>query len=258
MSSLFAFFRISFKNTLAYRSTVIISTFGAISVVITQMALWMYVFQSNLEMSQYMMKYVVISSLLSIFLANNISNLIGGKVMTGDFVMELLKPVNPLVTFWSTALGTNIARLLNRGVPLALLFSPYLMNLDIDFQRFLCFVLACLISYVLSNIIYMLIGCLAFVLFEVWPYVRLVDDTIKFFSGAIVPITFFPTWLAQIAYLTPFYYLYTFPIQILLQPLSVKNMMENFMFMLIWTVILYVILLVIYRATVKRSTVQGG
>lgn len=258
MRSMTAFFNISFKNSFTYRSSVFIGIFGSLFSVITQIALWKYLFSHDAAMTSYMISYVVLSHLLGVVYTNGISTLIGSKVTTGDFVIDLIKPVNPILTYWSTSFSTNIAKLLNRGIPLILVFLPMFFNLQFSFEKILFFGLAIIFGIVISNLIYILVGYLAFLIFEVMPYVRIIDDTIRLVSGAVIPVAFFPSWLEKISHATPFYFLYSFPLRLLLNELPMYEIYQGFIIMSIWVIILSIILKIVYSAALKRSIVQGG
>lgn len=60
---------------------------------------------------------------------NHISYMIGEKVYTGDVVIDLIKPINPILNFWSMSFGMVLGRILNRGILLVAVFSPFLLKI---------------------------------------------------------------------------------------------------------------------------------
>jgi ABC-2 type transport system permease protein len=49
-----------------------------------------------------------------------------------------------------------------------------------------------------------LIGLVSFWTMQIWGIIAIYDYTSQFFTGALVPLWFFPAWLRQVADLLPF------------------------------------------------------
>jgi len=175
MDSCIAFLKIGFKESFAYKSEVLMGIFGSVFAVIAQMALWKFVFSDDAEMTEYMISYVVISQLVRILYENHISYMIGEKVYTGDVAIDLIKPINPILNFWSTSFGMVLGRILNRGILLIAVFFPFLLKIKVSPVTLLQFVLACFLGYVIVSLVYMLVGYFSFVVIYIHPYVRLIE-----------------------------------------------------------------------------------
>jgi ABC-2 type transport system permease protein len=104
----------------------------------------------------------------------------------------------------------------------------------------------------------MLVGYFSFVIINIHPYVRLIDDTIRLFSGAVIPLAFFPSWLAVIAKAMPFHFMYSFPIRLLLEKLPSEEIYSCFLLMVIWIIALSIALRFAFFAAVKKCILQGG
>ncbi len=258
MNRYWAFSSIAFKNAFAYRTATFLSIFGSVFSILAQIAIWHYIFRNDAEMIRYMMAYVVIAQILSIFLNNNISARIGDKVTSGEFAVDLLKPVDPTLSFFSTSLGTTLAQLVNRGLLVILAFSPFLTRIDLDIARILLAAAVCILGYLMANIIYLIIGYFSIVVFEIWPYSRLMNDTIRLFAGGVIPLAFFPGWLAEISKFLPFHFLYSFPIRIILGDISQTEIYQYGLLMISWTILLYGLLRLTYRKVIQHTVIQGG
>ncbi len=258
MHAYWAFFRIAFKNSFAYRSSVFMNLFGSVISIVAQLALWVYIFRNNSDMLNYMMAYVVISRVLGILFTNNITDQLGAKIISGDFVTELIKPINLVYTLWSSSFGTICAGMVNQCTLLIIVFLPVLIKVKITILSFALFILVSILGLILSNILYVLIGYLAFVVIETWPYKRLLDDTIRLLSGAVIPIAFFPGWLENVVKCFPFHFIYSFPLRILLNKVSIVEMVSSLVMMILWIFMLLFLLVKIYKWSVKYCIVQGG
>jgi len=233
------------------------SILGSVFSILAQMAVWYFIFHNDPNMIRYMTSYVIVAQIISILLNNNISNLIGDKVTTGSFVVDLLKPLNPTFAFFSNSFGMTLAQLLNRGLLLIIVFGAFL-HFSPGVEKVLYFIITCVLGYIIANLIYFIIGYLSFIVFEVWPYVRLINDTVRLLAGGVIPLAFFPAWLASGTKLLPFQYLYSFPIRILLENIPTSEIYTNYAIMMVWIILLSSLLVLTYRSVIKHCVIQGG
>jgi ABC-2 type transport system permease protein len=258
MNRYWAFSSIAFKNAFAYRTATFLSIFGSVFSILAQIAIWHYIFRNDAGMIRYMMAYVIIAQIISIFLNNNISTRIGDKVTSGEFAVDLLKPVDPTLSFFSTSLGTTLAQLVNRGLIVIIAFSPFLVRMDLEVIRILLAAAVSIIGYLMASIIFLIIGYLSIRVFEIWPYSRLMNDTIRLFAGGVIPLVFFPDWLATISNFLPFHLLYSFPIRLILGDISQTEIYQYGLLMIGWTLLLYGLLRFTYRKVIQHTVIQGG
>jgi ABC-2 type transport system permease protein len=187
-----------------------------------------------------------------------ITESLGNKIISGDFIIDLIKPINLIFTLWSSSLGMVSATLINQCSLLIAIFMPILIKLDVTLLSLVVFIIVSILGLILSSILYVLIGYLAFLVIEIWPYKRLLDDTIRFLSGSIIPIAFFPDILKKIIMLFPFHFMYSFPIKILLENITPNEIITNLAKMILWICILLLFLWKIYKNSVRHCIVQGG
>lgn len=255
-----SYFFISFKNSIVYRSGVIFSIIGSIIWMLISMALWTFVYQHDASQIEYMITYVILSQIIGMFYSGGMSDAIAGKVHSGDFALDLIRPVNFLAIEYSRLLGTVCSTVLLRGVPVVLVFLPVLIQ-NARFNsvgHILCAVLAVMLSHILYIVIYSLIGFMSFTFFEVWPFNRLMNDTIRLLSGSFIPLALFPHWLGAIASILPFRFMYSFPIQLLIGEIGWDQILQNFIILCVWLTALGALLLLTYKRSINKCIVQGG
>lgn len=248
----------SFKTSFAYRSSVFVGVLGSLFSVIVQISIWAFIFQKDPAMLSYMTAYVVLSQFLNQVYVDYISVDLGNKIGTGDFVTDLIKPVNSVLVYWSTSSGVTLANTLIRGLPILVLFSPALFSAHVDLIKAVGFIGLCLLGYILLGLIYLLLGHLAFIVTELWAFSRMLRDTISFFSGAVIPLAFFPGGLAWVANLLPFRLLYSFPIRFLLEDLPPLEVLGNLALLGVWIIGLSLFLKLVAQRAVWLSVAQGG
>jgi ABC-2 type transport system permease protein len=195
-NTLAAFIKISFKANFAYRSAALMGFIGSIASVLVQMAIWAYIFRADPAMLKYMLAYVVLAQFLWQLFNNWITGDVASRIASGAFATDLIKPANLVLVYAGPAVGTTLANVLIRGLPLLLVLSPVLAGaVHAGPARLLVFLCICSMAYVMACLIYMLTGFLAFITTEANWFPRILTDTVNFFSGAAIPLAFFPGWL---------------------------------------------------------------
>jgi len=251
------FFLMSFRNTFVYRSSVIFQIFSSIFWVLVQIALWSYIYKGEPDMITYMTAYVILSNFIKLLYSQDMITMIGGKVSSGNFAYDLIRPVNIIVMSYQTLLGRLASGLILQVLPQVLIFLPVLIR-SVSFDNILPSLAAVLLGHFLYVILYALLGFLAFIVIEIWPFRRLLDDTIRFVSGAVIPLALFPPLLQNVSDYLPFKYLFDFPLRLLLNQLRGADAVRGLLISAAWTIALGILLLLSYRSAVNKCTVQGG
>lgn len=254
------FFKIAFKNSFVYRSSIIFSVLGSIFNILLILALWVFVYQYDNGKISYMITYTILSNCIGLFYSNKIGYAIARQVISGDFALALIKPVNFLAMHYYQMLGNICSSFLMRGLSIIAIFMPLLIaNAAFNSPAYILFALiAVVLGHILYTILYALIGFMAFTFLEIWPFARLMDDTIRFLSGAFIPLALFPEWLGGIAEILPFRFMYSFPLQLLIGEITPQSIAFAFFIFIGWITILGTLLISIYNKAIARCTVQGG
>jgi ABC-2 type transport system permease protein len=254
-----SFARIAFKSNFAYRITLITGLFGSFFSLAVQIAIWVYIFRNDPAMIKYMTAYMIFSQFLRQVYENHLTWSMTEKISSGAFATDLIKPTSLVFTYWGSALGTMLANVITRGLPLFVLLSPlWLAAIQINIVKIGIVVGLCAAGYILINSIYILTGLLAFITTEANWFPRILRDTVNFFSGAIIPLAFLPGWLGLITKLLPFHLLYSFPIRFLLEDMPPSEITLNLVLLGGWLSFLLLLTWASYQRAVWRCVVQGG
>jgi ABC-2 type transport system permease protein len=149
------------------------------------------------------------------------------------------------------------SNLFMRGLPVIIVYLPFLIT-NAGYYNLPAVLLAIALGHILFLLIYSLLGFSAFILIEIWPFGRLLDDTIRLLGGGFIPLAILPTFLGSIAYALPFRFLYSFPLELLFGKADMSKAFDNFAILLIWIVVFGVLNILMYRQALKRAVVQGG
>lgn len=249
---------IGFKQKFAYKANWFFSIFASLTSVLIQIALWNFLYFDNKDMINYMKGYVVYASVLNTLYTNRIYHILAGKILNGDFALDLIKPINIVWLSYLKSLGEIIAQFFLQTFPLIVFLLPVILKVTI-WDKLGLYIAAVFLGHVLITTVYAIVGFAAFVFIDVWALRRLVEDTIKIMSGAMVPIFLFPAFLQKIAFFLPFHYLYDFPLMILLDPIvDISIIKSKFIGVAVWEVLLGILLYVVYRIATRYCVVQGG
>ena len=181
------------------------------------------------------------------------------RVRTGDVVSDLYRPVDFQWYWLAQDYGRAAFQAVFRGVPPlvagALLFTLRLSGDPVDW---LAFIASLGLAVAISFGIRFAVNLTAFWLLDIRGPNQVVTMTWLFLSGFILPITFFPGWLATAARATPFASVVQLPIELLLgkhEGAAVAGVLAT---QAAWTVAMLGAGRLLLRAAVRKVVIQGG
>lgn len=254
------FFWISIKKELNYRWHIVFSIMSIVLATIAIIFLWKYIYRSDKEMMEYMTLYAIISNLISLIYSNRCADCIADKVYKGTFAVDLLRPISFLKLNFLEVTGEITANVFIKGIPIAIILfcMNWKMIKQIQITSFILGMIAVILAFMFYMMLYTLLGFLSFRFYEIWPFNRLMNDTIRFFSGAFIPLSLFPKWLKDITDMLPFRYLYSFPIEIILSKKENISFVNGFLSLIIWNTIMIGLVYFVYKRALYKCVVQGG
>lgn len=180
------------------------------------------------------------------------------SIRTGDVVTDLMRPWN-FYTYWlSRSLGERGFNLLVRGTLTYLIgvlyFGAYVPSLPQLLAFAATIALALLVSFAFS----FMVNLTAFWLIDSSGVLVIANIMLSFFSGFLLPIDFFPAWLAAVARVLPFQAITQLPAEALLGRLSGVALMQALLLQAFWACALTVLALLLLRTAVQKVVVQGG
>jgi ABC-2 type transport system permease protein len=180
-------------------------------------------------------------------------------VHSGEVATDLLKPMG-LVSFWlARDVGRAAVALLLRGITIMALYALFFemvhpTSLGQATAVAISLVLALLISFGFR----FLLNLAAFWSPNARGIGRFGFTLSWFFSGFLMPLAFFPAWVQQIAYLTPFPYMLNVIVDIYTGQLTGSALWATLLVQLCWAGLLLALAQVVLRTAVKRLVILGG
>lgn len=181
------------------------------------------------------------------------------RVRTGDVAVDLARPVDPQLAYLGADLGRAAFSLLPRGGP-PLLVGAVVTGLALpgDALAYVLGAVSVVIAVVLSFACRWLVNLTAFWTTEIRGATMLYLVFSNVLCGLVVPVHWFPDWLATIAAWTPFPSMLQTPIDVLMGHVTGAQALAAVATQLAWAVGLLAGGQVLWRLATRRLVVQGG
>jgi ABC-2 type transport system permease protein len=184
------------------------------------------------------------------------------EIHDGSIIMRMIKPVNIDYSLLSMEVGSKV-------MMITCIFLPVMVGVEIyrycvlgfiafNIIDFLLFTVSVILSYLLSFYLNLIFGYLAFFLMNIWGFSILKTSIIKFFSGALIPLAFFPGVVRTVFEQLPFASLIYTPTMIYMGKYSELEIVFVLGKQVVWLAVFVLISKMIWGWAQKRLAVQGG
>ncbi len=263
-----AFTRAGVMDCVAYKMNFICFFIGEIFYCFVMYFIWKAVFESSngdtfmsFTMTD-MVVYMFLSNITMFFTDTDSTYAIGEEIKDGSIVMRLIKPIQVDLSYLAYELG-------NKALVLSTVFFPVIIGVEIykyttlgyfafEISKSLLFMVSIVLSYLLAFYLNLVFGYMAFFLMNLWGLNILKGSIIKFFSGAIIPLAFFPEIITKIFSTLPFASLSYTPVMIYMGKYTGKTLITALGLQLFWLFAFYLISKMVWKWAQKRILVQGG
>lgn len=203
--------------------------------------------------------YTVVSTAMSVFFMNDVEQRVMRSVEKGTIAVEMLKPINLYGIFFFEDLGKLTALCFQNLLPIVLIGSIFIaVPKPANITAFLLFVLSLVMAYLIHWLLAACFSMWAFVTINMNPLLQVKKHLIRLLSGSIIPLWFFPDWLASILNCLPFVYIYQLPLDIYIGKEGMSNILPRLGIQAIWVVALFVLFMILQKNALKKVMVQGG
>ena len=181
------------------------------------------------------------------------------RVRSGDVATDLQRPLDFQGYWLAHDLGRALYHGLFRGVP-PFLLGALVFDLIVphDPRVWLAFVASVTLAVVTSFAFRFIFNLAAFWLLDYRGAATLAMVASTFFSGQIVPIAFFPDWLATVAWALPFAAMVQAPIEIWLGHAEGLELLGLVGLQAFWAVVLLLVGRAVLAAGMRKLVIQGG
>lgn len=203
--------------------------------------------------------YLVLATALFNFMEMYAVWEIGRDIQSGKIVLNLLKPMNyRSYLFWSYS-GTFVVQFFATFLPTFLIVCVVTRGTVPFGRNLLYFAISVIMAVVINYSIDFIVGTICIFTESIWGINIMKQVVVLLFSGATIPLAFFPETLRAVAEKLPFQAIYNTPLTILLN----KNPDTSFVLsslgiQLFWCLVLLLGGGIFWKISLRRITVNGG
>ncbi len=225
--------------------------------------IWRVVYQGESVLQgftlQEMTTYLFVSFVLRNFYSFQTETSISSKIRDGSVSFELIKPLNYQMARFAESLGSVVVEGVLIGIVVATVgWIAFGMSGPATPVAAAAFVASLVLSLMINFAICFLVGLVSFWSTSVFGIVNSKRLIVEFFSGALVPLAFFPAWLRTIAQWLPFRGIVSTPVIIYLGQVSGERMWAELAVQAAWIVVMWLAGAAVWRLATRRLEVNGG
>lgn len=181
------------------------------------------------------------------------------KIRTGDIALELMRPFDVPLRYLFADFGSVAFYIVTALLPLYTIIFIFIdVTLPIDWLTWVYFIFAGFIGFLIRYCIEMSFGLLTFFLVETGGIQDIFYFAMSLLSGSVIPLWFFPDWLAKVAVYLPFQGIYFIPNAIFIGEIVGIEILFSIGLQLFWLLICYAILRLVWNRASNKVVVQGG
>lgn len=268
MKAYISIFKVTLMNNIQYRTAAIAGILTQIFFGIVYIMVYLAFYKSGTtkalpmtwkELASYLWLNQVFFSL--IFIWQKDKNLLE-MIKNGNISYELCRPINFYKKWYATMYGSRLAAVALRFLPVLLIAfllpDPYKLYSPISLLSLILFIISIIISSLLVTAIALLIHIITMFIIDERGIMAILMVTGEIFSGEVIPISFFPTFLKKIAYLLPFRYISDIPFRIYSGNISIANSIPNLINGLLWLIAMIILGYILSNKAIKKAIIQGG
>lgn len=261
-----AFSKGAIKKQLAYKANIIMGVIGRLIMVTVTFFLWKAIYSSSDEgiikgfSLEEMLVYIMMTFMISIVTMCSISYEIGSEVRDGSIAMNLIKPINFRRMLVFKGLGEFAFSFICLFLPAVLGISIYSERMlgNLNISRLILFTLSMFLGFMINLYYSYLFGLLAFKFYGLWGISQIATAIINLISGALIPLTFFPSMIEKIFTLLPFSSIVYTPAMIYLGKIPMAEILKAIVIQGIWVFIFFLFSKFAWGKVVDKLTIQGG
>lgn len=259
----FYVFKTQILKSLAYKFDVYGNIIMQTIIMVASSFFWKALFKNTSSIQgitvETMLTYTIISSVISVILTTNVERRIMKSVEKGTVAIDLMRPVNIFHVYFAENMGSLVALFFQNVLPILLIGSLLIkIPLPDSWTNFLLFLVSLTLAFFINWYLSVIFGMWSFTAISMDPLIQVKKHLIRLLSGSIIPLWFFPAWLANILRLFPFVSMYQMPLDLYVGKCAPGDALGGLGIQVIWVLVLYVAYRCLATRITKKVMVQGG
>jgi ABC-2 type transport system permease protein len=181
------------------------------------------------------------------------------NVISGRVLKDLTQPLDFQFKMFFEAVSFAIFNLVWIGLPIFILLVLFFPE-NIMVNNHLAYLAVSLVlAYIINFLLDYITGLTSFYTESIWGISITKESIVLLFSGALIPLAFFPEPLKNFMGYLPFQYIYHAPLSMLTsQNLDTGYYFKTIFIQIFWIVTIFVVSRIYFSISVKQITVNGG
>jgi ABC-2 type transport system permease protein len=247
-------FKAHLTNEMSYRFNYLAAYLLRLTQLLISLAVWSFIFSNHQEIKSYtwneMSTYFALAMLLALlFYPGHLFDM-QSLIRKGGLNFILIKPMSFQGHILAKFLANKIPILVIMSAMIVLLFFFLDINLKIIISP--ASVIFSMLTFALSFYFGLCLGALAFWLVEMWPIRKLFQGSMALLGGMIAPIDLLPSFLASLAFYTPFPYLGYVNIKVLQDKISFQELQIHFLMVVLWIIFFVCSFNILWKKGLRR------
>ncbi len=251
----------SFKNSIAWRSSMMLSIITGPLIVFANYAIWGGIFAASDSSTiagftfEQLMMYITISALLFYLIWDDVDYTLQDSVREGTLIKYLLRPLSFFWTEFVAKIGHRLLAVILEFIPAMIVVYLVLGDAVLD-GHFGWFAAAIAIAFVISFLIRALLGMLAFYFTKPRGMIQIYAVISGLLYGSFLPLSMLPQFVQKISFFLPFQFVGFVPAQMFIGSYTLGGValspMQLIFYGLIHCVILLLLVIWVWNRSVKR------
>ena len=263
MKRYFAFTRGSFMVGLVYRYGPLFSLVGNFIYLGVAYYLWHSIYKNSASLRDLTFNetflYVALGSAVFILLKSYVDWEVAYEIREGIISMHLTKPIDFQTYQLFLSLGRTLMSMMVITLP-TILIVTLIFKVDIPLGLgTLLFPLSLILAFIISFCFDYFVGVMAFYTESSWGLSTTKEIIILAFSGALIPLQFFPEKMRSVLLFLPFQTIYHTPLMMITKPDQAPQVFVSMLAVqVVWAVVLFVLTRLFFEQAVKVLRIAGG
>jgi len=255
--------RATFMVGLVYRFGFFFTIVGNIVYLCVAYFLWKSIYGDTLVINGLTFNqaflYVGLGSAIFILLKTYADWYISYEIREGVIANYLVKPIDYQIYNLFANLGSLLINLMAITIPTAIMLIGVFHVRVPSGPGLVLFPFSVLLAFLISFSMDYFVGIMGFYSESVWGLSITKEIIVTVFSGALIPLQFFPEQMQKVLYLLPFQAIYHTPLMMVTKPNQGMDVFLPMMAVQIfWAVVLFIGARLFYNQAVKVLRIAGG
>jgi len=256
------------QRALAYRISFFGYILGDVFQIVIAFYLWSAIFNSSSSpkingfTKNEMMVYIVMSFITAMTIGSGTEWVVASEVQSGEIAINLIRPINYKLRLISQSLGSIFWQFIAIFLPIWITMVGIryftLGELPPHITTIGTYLLSLIFSFLIWFLFNFCFGLTAFYVTYIWGLNMFKEAFVRFVSGAIIPIIFFPLWFQKALALLPFGSINYTPVMIYLNKYTTYETLKVLGIQVLWIIILYLFSKFFWGKAMKKLTIMGG